>query len=110
MGEGSVGGGAEDDADGRVFALVSPVLAGVVAAEEHLAGVGVGVGAELEVDDDEAGAKMVASSGVRCLARRFGLHSPHGQHLYPPRTARYLWHSRVGESAADGSPGCEGLS
>jgi len=32
-GEGGVGGGAEDDADGRVFAFVGPVLAGVAEVE-----------------------------------------------------------------------------
>ncbi len=54
VGEGGVGGGAEDDADGRVFAFVGPVLSGVVAVEQHLAGIGVGVGSELEIDDHEA--------------------------------------------------------
>ena len=52
-GEGGVGAGAEDEADGRVFVGVRPVFAGVVEVEVHLAGVGVGEGAELEVEDDE---------------------------------------------------------
>ena len=34
--------GAEDEADGRVFARARPVFAGVVQIQMHLAGVGVG--------------------------------------------------------------------
>lgn len=67
MGEGGVGGGAEDDADRRVFAFVGPVLASVVAVEEHLAGVGVGVGAELEVDDDEAAQAAVKEDEIDAI-------------------------------------------
>ena len=67
-GEGGVGGGAEDDDDGRVFAGVRPVFAGVAEVEVHLAGVGVGEGAELEVEDDEAAQAAVEEDEVHAIA------------------------------------------
>jgi len=66
-GEGGVGGGAEDDADGRIFAFLRPVLAGVAEVEVHLAGIGVVEGAEIEVNDDEAAQVAVEEDEVHAI-------------------------------------------
>jgi hypothetical protein len=46
--------GAEDQAHGRVLAVLRPVLAGVVEVKVHLSGVGMGELAEFEIDHHEA--------------------------------------------------------
>ena len=51
MGLGGSFFGAENEADGRVFAGFHPVLAGVVEVEVHLASVGVAELANLQVHD-----------------------------------------------------------
>ena len=56
-----------DEADGRAFIGVLPVLAGVVEVEVHLAGVGVGEGAELEINDDEAAQAAVEEEEVHAI-------------------------------------------
>ena len=56
-----------DDADGRGFAIVGPVLAGVAEVEVHLADVSVGVGAEFQIDDDEAAQAAVEEDEVHAI-------------------------------------------
>jgi len=46
--------GAKDQTDGRVFARLGPVLAGIVEVEVHLAGIGVAELANLQVGQEQA--------------------------------------------------------
>ncbi len=54
FGDGGVFVGAENEADGWIFAGFHPMFAGVVEVKVHLAGIGVGEGTDFEIDDDQA--------------------------------------------------------
>lgn len=67
MSERGIGGRTEDDADGRVFAFVGPVFAGVAEVEVHLPGVRVIQRAELEVDDDETAQAAMEEDEIHAI-------------------------------------------